>query len=47
MTASNNQSNSGDVRSTSTVVSQSAGTVATTSTAIGNAATYQTRGPGG
>lgn len=47
MTASNSQSNSGDVRSTSTVSSQSAGTVATTSTAIGNAATYQTRGPGG
>ena len=47
MMASNSQSNSGDVRSTSTVSSQSAGTVATTSTAIGNAATYQTRGPGG
>ena len=47
MTASNTQTNSGDVRSTATVASQSAGTIAATSTAIGNAATYQTRGPGG
>ncbi len=47
MTASNSQTNSGDVRSTATIVTPNAGTVATTSTAVGNAATYQTRGPGG
>jgi len=47
LTANNSQTNSGDVRSTATVVSERANSVAATSTAIGNAATYQSRGPGG
>lgn len=46
LTASSTQTNSANVYS-SAVVRASASTVAATSTAIGNAATYQTRAPGG
>lgn len=41
LTADNNQINSGDVRAHSAVTGSRSGLVATTSTAIGNAATYQ------
>lgn len=47
LTASNSQVNSGAVYSSATVVAPRADTVAATSTAIGNAATYQVRPPGG
>lgn len=45
MTANNHQVNDGDVYASSRSSSSYAGTVATTSTAIGNAATYAVRGP--
>jgi hypothetical protein len=45
LTAHNDQTNSGDVRATSTVIAPRAGLVGATSTAIGNAATYQVTGP--
>lgn len=45
--ATNYQSNGGDVSSSAVVISPRAGTVAATATAIGNAATYQSTGPGG
>ena len=45
LTASSDQVNTGDVNARSTVVSPRAHTVAATSTAIGNAATYQVSGP--
>ena len=44
--ASADQTNSGDVRATATVNTPRAATVGATATAIGNAATYQVRGPG-
>ncbi len=47
MTATSNQTNDGDVLSSSTIRTTGATTVGATSTAIGNAATYQVRGPGG
>jgi len=47
LTASSNQSNDGDVYSSSVIRSTGAVTVGSTSTAIGNAATYQIRPPGG
>jgi len=47
LNASGTQTNSGDVLATSTVRTPNAATVATTSTAIGNAATYSVSGPGG
>lgn len=46
LSATSTQTNSADVYSNA-VVRSSASTVAATSTAIGNAATYQVRGPGG
>lgn len=45
LTASSEQVNTGDVNARSTVVSPRARAVAATSTAIGNAATYQVSGP--
>ena len=45
--ANNTQTNSGDVSSNARVVTPRAGTAAASSTAIGNAATYAARGPGG
>jgi hypothetical protein len=45
LTASSEQVNTGDVNARSAVVSPRARTVAATSTAIGNAATYQVSGP--
>jgi hypothetical protein len=47
MTATSNQTNDGAISSSSTIRTTGATTVGATSTAIGNAATYQTRGPGG
>lgn len=47
LTASSTQTNDGNVYSSSVIRSTGATTVATTSTAIGNAATYQVRPPGG
>jgi hypothetical protein len=47
LTASNGQINSGDVLATATVNTPSAHTVGATATAIGNAATYAVRPPGG
>ncbi|MGD9982323.1 MAG: holdfast anchor protein HfaD [Hyphomonadaceae bacterium] len=47
LTASSNQSNAGDVYSSSVIRSTGAVTVGATSTAIGNTATYQVRPPGG
>lgn len=47
MSATSNQTNNGNVYSSSTIRTTGATTVGATSTAIGNAATYQTRGPGG
>jgi len=44
LTADNNQVNSGDVRAHSSVTASRSDLVATTSTAIGNAATYQSNG---
>lgn len=44
--ATNSQTNTGDVSSSAIVISPRARTVAATSTAIGNAATYQVAGPG-
>ena len=43
--ADNHQVNSGDVRAHSAVTGSRSDLVATTSTAIGNAATYQSNGP--
>lgn len=45
--ASSNQTNDGNVYSTSTIRTTGANTVGATSTAIGNAATYSARPPGG
>lgn len=45
--AHNNQINSGDVSSSASVVTPRANTAAASSTAIGNAATYSARPPGG
>src|SRR5690606_23807351 len=45
--ASSNQTNDGDVYSSSTIRTTGANTVGATSTAIGNAATYSARPPGG
>lgn len=45
--ASSNQTNDGNVYSSSTIRTTGATTVGATSTAIGNAATYQVRPPGG
>jgi hypothetical protein len=45
LTVDNNQLNSGDVRAHSAVTGSRSDLVATTSTAIGNAATYQANGP--
>lgn len=45
--ASSNQVNDGNVYSTSTIRTSGAGTVGATSTAVGNAATYSARPPGG
>lgn len=45
LTASNDQVNTGNVSAQATVNAQRARTVATTATAIGNAATYQVSGP--
>jgi len=47
LTASSGQVNDGNVYSTSTVRTTGANTIASTSTAIGNAATYSARPPGG
>lgn len=47
MSATSNQTNDGNVYSSSTIRTTGATTIGATSTAIGNAATYQTRGPGG
>ncbi len=47
LTASSSQTNDGDVYSSSVIRSTGAVTVGSTSTAIGNAATYQVRPPGG
>ncbi len=47
LTASSNQTNDGAVYSSSTIRTTGAVTVGATSTAIGNAATYQVRPPGG
>lgn len=46
LTASNHQSNSGDVSTSALVNAPYASTVAASATAIGNAATYQVSGPG-
>lgn len=45
--ASSNQVNDGNVYSSSTIRTTGANTVGATSTAIGNAATYSARPPGG
>jgi hypothetical protein len=45
MTANNHQVNDGDVYASSRASSSYTGTIATTSTAVGNAATYVVRGP--
>lgn len=45
LTAHNDQRNDGSVDATATVISSRARTVAATSSAIGNAATYQVQGP--
>ncbi|MGQ0532909.1 MAG: holdfast anchor protein HfaD [Caulobacteraceae bacterium] len=47
LTASSSQTNDGDVYSTSVIRTTGAVTVGATSTAIGNAATYQVSAPGG
>jgi len=47
LTASSTQTNDGNVYSTSTVRTTGANTIGATSTAIGNAATYSARPPGG
>lgn len=45
--ANNNQTNGGDVSSTARVIAPRAGAAAASATAVGNAATYSARGPGG
>lgn len=47
LSASSAQTNDGDVYSSSTIRTSGAGTIGATSTAIGNAATYSVRPPGG
>lgn len=47
LTASSTQANDGNVYSTSTIRTTGANTIGATSTAIGNAATYSARPPGG
>jgi len=47
LTASSDQTNDGSVHADATVIAPRAGLVGATATAIGNAATYQVRGPGG
>lgn len=47
LTATSDQTNDGSVHADATVIAPRAGVVAATATAIGNAATYQVRGPGG
>ncbi len=47
LTAGGTQVNDGNVTSTATIRTPAAATVGATSTAIGNAQTYQVRGPGG